>query len=33
MPAVETLDDVLGNYRQYRNSGVNMALSVIWEAV
>jgi len=33
MSAVETLADVLGNYRQYWNSGVKMALSIIWESV
>ena len=33
MSAVETLAGVLGNYSQYWNSGVKMALSIIWESV
>ena len=33
MSAVETLADVLGNYRQYWNFGVQMALSIIWKSV
>jgi len=32
MSAAETLANVHGNYRQYRNPGVKKALSIIWES-
>jgi len=32
MSAVETLADVLGNYRQHWDSGVKISLSIIWES-